>query len=130
MSQKKSRLSEYDKPVWLDVVSSLLKLPRLARIILAAVFALSMTLVVSPLVDNVYIRFMFTEQTRLLPSLVSTAAGIAMYVFGWWLIVGSSDVKPPARFAVLVYLILGILAVGLVVVLGLMGLSSATAPTI
>jgi len=130
VSQKKSRLSEYQRSLWLEIVNGFLKLPRLARIILVAVFALTVTLALSPLVDYVYIRYMFTEQTRLLPSLVSAGAGIAMYLLGWWLVIGSVNARPSARPAILVYLIFGIFAVCLVLILGLMGLSSATAPTI
>jgi hypothetical protein len=126
MSQKKSRLSTYHQPLWIDVVHRLLKLPRFARIVFAGIFALATTLAISPLVDYVYLRYMFTEESRLLPSLVSAGAGLGMYLIGWWLLVGGVDQLPPARRALLLYVMVSILIVGLVIILALAGLSSAS----
>jgi len=130
MSQHKSRLSEYHQPLWLDLIHRLLKWPRFARIVLVAIFALAATLAVSPLVDTIYLTYFFTEETRLLPSLISAGIGLASYFVGWWLVIGSVGETPPARRAILLYIILGIIVIGLLVALTLSGLSSANAPTI
>jgi hypothetical protein len=126
MSQKKSRLSTYHQPLWLDVINRLLKLPRFARIVVAGIFALATTLALSPLVDYVYLSYMYTEESRLLPSLVSTGAGLGMYLIGWWLYVGGVDQLPPARRALLLYVMVGVFIVALVIILALAGLSSAS----
>jgi hypothetical protein len=130
MSQKKSRLSAYHQPLWLDVTYKLLKLPRLVRIVIVGIFALSTTLALSPLVDYIYLSYMYTEESRLFPSLVSAGAGLLVYLFGWWLFVGSVDEVPPARRALLLYVMVGVLIVCLLIVLALAGFSSANAPTI
>lgn len=130
MSQKKSRLSAYHQPLWIDVINRLLKLPRFVRIVIAGIFALATTLAVSPLVDYIYISYMFTEESRLLPSLVSAAAGLLMYMIGWWLFVGVAGELPPARRGLLLYVMVGVLIVFLVIFLALTGLSSASAATI
>jgi hypothetical protein len=126
MSQKKSRLSTYHQPLWLDVINRLLKLPRFARIVIAGIFALATTLALSPLVDYVYLSYMYTEESRLLPSLVSAGAGLGMYLIGWWLYVGGVDQLPPARRALLLYVMVGIFIAVLVIILALAGLSSAS----
>ncbi len=128
MSQKKSRLSDYRKPIWLEFVQWCLKRPRLARIIAVAVFALAVTLVISPMVDYLYLRFFYTDETRILPSLVTAAFGILVYFLGWWLLVGTVGEPRPARPAVLVYVTLGIIALCLVIVLAVSGFTAATAP--
>jgi hypothetical protein len=128
MSQKKSRLSAYNQPLWLDIINRLLKLPRFVRIIIAGIFALATTLALSPLVDYIYLSYLFTEESRLLPSLVSAGAGLGMYLVGWWLLVGGVDQVPPARRVLLLYVMVGVLIVCLVIVLGLSGLSSASMP--
>jgi hypothetical protein len=130
MSQKKSRLSAYHQALWLDVTHKLLKLPRLVRIVIVCIFALSTTLALSPLVDYIYLSYMYTEESRLFPSLVSASAGLLVYLVGWWLFVGGVDEAPPARRALLLYVMVGVLIVCLVIVLALAGFSSANAPTI
>ena len=128
MSEKKSRLCEYRRPLLLEFVQWCLHLPRLVRIIAVAVFALAFTLAVSPLVDYIYLSYLFTEETRVLPSLVTAAIGVAFYILGWWLLIGSVGETRPARPAVLVYVMVGILALCLVMVLAVSGFSDATAP--
>jgi hypothetical protein len=130
MSQKKGRLSAYHQPLWLDLTHKLLKLPRFVRIVIACIFALTTTLALSPLVDYIYLSYMYTEESRLFPSLVSAGAGLLMYLVGWWLFVGGVDEAPPARRALLLYVMVGVLIVCLVIVLALAGFSSANAPTI
>jgi hypothetical protein len=128
MSHKKSRLGDYNMPIWLEFVRWCLRLPRLARIVAAAVFALAVTLVVSPMVDYLYLRYFYTDETRVLPSLVTAAFGILVYFLGWWLLVGTAGEPRPARPAVLVYVTLGIIALCLVIVLAVSGFTAATSP--
>jgi hypothetical protein len=100
-------------------------LPRLVRILLAAVFALSATLAVFPLVDYLYLSYMFTPDTRLLPSFVSAGIGVVTYLLGWWLIVGAAGSTPPSRPAVFWYVCVGVFLMLLVIVLSAFGLFSA-----
>ncbi len=96
---------------------------RFGRILLVAVLALVVTVAVSPLVDWVYMTFFFSEATIIAPSLVSTAAGVVMYLAGWVLLVGTVGQPPMPRRATLVYLLVGILAVLLVAYLVIQGYS-------
>jgi hypothetical protein len=88
----------------LRLVRQVLDLPRLARLALAGVVALVVTLAVSPLVDNIYLRYFFTFETRGLPAMVTVVFGIIAYVLGWWLIIGMAGEQPRARKAVIWYL--------------------------
>lgn len=117
------------EPILNQVLNWILGLPRLLRILIVAVFGLAVTIASSPFIDNFYLRFLFTEQTTILPSLVSVGLGVIMYMIGWVLVVGTSGETVPARKAVLWYVLGGILAVGLVVVLVIHGYSLATAST-
>ena len=108
------------------LVERIIRLPRLTRIILAAVFALALTLVITPLVDGFYIANFYDPSTREAPALFSTALGVVFYLLGWRLIIGFAGDVPPARRAVLGYLGVGIVACVLVVVLVILGAISGT----
>jgi hypothetical protein len=125
MSRRPGRLENFRRPLWNEIARWVVNLPRLVRILLAAVFALSATLAVFPLVDYLYLSYMFTPDTRLLPSLVSAGAGVVMYLVGWWLIVGSVGTVQPSRPAVFWYVCAGVLLMLLVIVLSAFGLFSA-----
>jgi hypothetical protein len=95
---------------------------------MAAVFALAVTFALSPVVDAVYLRYFYNDATTLVPSLVSTGAGLVMYVLGWFLIVGTVDEDIPARVAILWYGGLGLLAVSLVLIMLVIGWITGNAP--
>lgn len=97
--------------------------PRLVRILIVALFALAVTLALSPLVDYLYDRFFFSMQTREVPSLVSASFGLLMYLLGWWLMVGTVGEKPEARAALLWYIGTGVAALLFVVFLLVRGVS-------
>lgn len=127
----KSHLQEdFRRPFWNEVVRFVVNLPRLARILLCAVLALATTFAVSPLVDYLYLSYMYTPETTVVPSLVSAGAGIVAYFFGWWLIIGPAGDAPPVRPAAFIYLCFGILMLALIIVLSVMGLSSANSTTL
>ena len=95
--------------------------PRLVRILIVALFALAVTLALSPLVDYLYDRFFFSMETRMVPSLVSASFGLLMYLVGWMLMVGTVGEEPEARVALLWYIGTGVaamLVVGILVVRG------------
>lgn len=102
--------------------------PRGIRILLVSLFALAATLALFPITDELYIRFLFDESTRLLPSVVSVGFGIVMYIGGWWLVVGTVGEERPVRPLIFWYLIIGILATLLVIGLLIQGYSIGTAP--
>jgi hypothetical protein len=99
------------------------QLPRLARIGLVALFALAITLALSPLIDVIYDRYFFSTQTLIAPALVTTACGLIMYLLGWWLMVGTVGEKPPVRPALVLYFGIGLLAVVVVTYLLITGVS-------
>lgn len=111
------------------LVRWILDRPRVIRILMVAFFALSVTLAVFPIIDSLYVRFMFDESTVILPSFVSAALGIIMYIFGWRLIIGTIGDRLPVRSAVFWYVVVGILAILLVIGLMLQGYSIAITPT-
>ena len=106
-----------------QIIIRVLAWPRFVRILMCGLFALAVTLALSPLVDEIYLRFFFSEQTVLIPSLVSSTFGLLMYMLGWWLVIGTVGETPPARGSVLAYLALGLLAILVVVFLILRGVS-------
>lgn len=98
-----------------------LALPRIWRIALVSLFALAVTLAVTPIVDNFYVDNFFSMDTRLLPSLFSVGLGIATYAVGWRLLIGMVGDAPQPRKATLWYLIFGIVMLALVLVLAGVG---------
>lgn len=110
-------------PFQIRLIERVLHLPRLGRIVICALFALAVTLALSPLIDEIYLRFFFTSGTVILPSLVSAAFGLVMYMTGWWLIVGTVGETPPVRLVILWYLAVGILAILVVIILVFRGVS-------
>lgn len=108
-------------------VSRLLSLPRITRIAIALFFALMLTLALSPWIDWLYIRYFFTAESVIAPSLISTGAGCGMYIAGWILLVGTPGQELPARRALLWYVVLGMAAAVVVGILLLQGISSNSA---
>lgn len=111
------------------LVLSLLGLPRLLRVFIIAVFALAVTLVMSPIVDNVYLTYFFSMETRMIPSLVTVSFGAIMYAVGWWLVIAPDPDEPAARGLVLWYVALGLLALFLTIILTIIGIIIGTEAT-
>jgi len=130
MSRKQRQQAVTRKlPAHEQFVLWLLGLPRIGRIGVAALFALVVTLAVSPIIDTIYLRYLYTPESVLAPALVSTGFGLAMYFVGWQLIIGTVGEIPPARMVVLWYVGVGVLAFVLVVVWLITGFASGNAPT-
>jgi hypothetical protein len=110
-------------------VQRLLGLPRLGRIAIIALFAIAITLALNPIIDTVYLNYLYTPETVIAPALVAVAFGLAMYLVGWQLMVGTVGETPPARLVVLWYVGIGALAILLIVVWLITGVSSGNAPT-
>jgi hypothetical protein len=116
-------------PGWRQVTIFILNTPRPLRMVLTAIFALAVTLAVSPLVDEAYLRYLYDPNTRVLPSLVSVGVGLVMYALGWWWLIGTLGDRPPVRWAVLLYMLAGVAAVVVVLVLLVQGYNIGNAPT-
>jgi hypothetical protein len=71
----------------------LVSLPRLARIAIVVLVALLTTLLITPIVDGVYMSSFFDFNTRMAPALVSSAIGIGMFAVGWVIFVGYAGVE-------------------------------------
>jgi hypothetical protein len=110
------------------LVMSVINLPRPVRFGLVALLALSVTLALSPMVDEIYFNLLFDSLAgtslslaRLLPSLITASIGLVMYTIGWWLIVGTVGETPQARRAILWYVTIGLLALLVVIILIIRG---------
>lgn len=127
-SAVKSPAAEPHEPAVGRLVRWLIGLPRAARIVIVGLFALAITFTVSPVVDILYLSYFYTEETRVLPSLVSAGLGLLFYMVGWTLIVGTIGDDPPARIGVLWYFGLGIATILLALMLLALGWASGSAP--
>lgn len=87
-----------------------LNLPRITRILLALIFALATILALSPVIDEIYLRLFFTEETAIVPSLVTAAVGFIMYFAGWQLIVGTVGEENEAKTVIVWYFVVGFFA--------------------
>lgn len=103
-------------PLGERLLNRLLTLPRLARILIAAVPAIAFAALIQPVVDAVYLRFFFDEETRTSPAWVISFFAIGMYFAGWYFIVGYRGVEVSQRRGAVWYVVLSIAIIALVVV--------------
>ncbi len=125
-----SRSKTADLPLSQRLVERIIGLPRVLRIVLVALLALAVTLALSPMIDDLYFRLVFEslyatspDLARILPSLITASVGLAMYAVGWWLVIGTVGETPQFRLAVLWYVGLGLLALIVVVILVIRGVT-------
>ncbi len=126
---KRERVVESPRPLWWRLAAWYLRRPRLLRIVVAALFGLGTTLLVSPQVDYTYLRYFFSADTRVLPSLLSTAVGVIVYVIGWRLTLSVEAAEKPSLRATAWYLLSGLLVLLALVVLLVVGLITINLPT-
>jgi hypothetical protein len=103
------------------VAERLARLPRIARIGFAALVAVATVLLITPVVDGIYMTNFFDYNTRILPALVSTGIGIAVYFVGWVVFVGYAGEGARPRRVVFWYFLTGCVVVALVLLLLLNG---------
>jgi hypothetical protein len=113
-------------PVLVTLAERVLRLPRALRVLIAGVFALLTTLLLTPIIDLIYVNNFFNPSTVILPALVACSIGLVVYVIGWRLIIGTVGETLMVRPATLIYLIAGVLALALVVILVVYGVVSAS----
>jgi amino acid transporter len=123
---KKAAISATEPPASARIVERIVHLRRVTRIGLAALFALALTLALTPIVDRLYIDNFFNPATRGLPAMISTALGLVFYVVGWRLIIGYVGETPPARRAIFWYAALGAAACAFVILLVIIGAITGT----
>lgn len=111
------------------LISGVLSWPRVMRILTVAILSLSVTLTCSPLVDMIYLRFFFTPETVILPSLVSVGLGLVMYLVGWKALVGTVGEPPPIHNRALWYIVVGLISLIITAALIVNGLISGNQPT-
>lgn len=105
------------------MIRRLLGLPRLVRILLVAMSSLSVVLAIFALVDRIYIQYLLTPETVILPSFVSVGLGLGMYVWGWILLVGQRGKRlPPAKWLGL-YLLISVFCIVINIGLIVQGIS-------
>jgi hypothetical protein len=74
----------------IHLMDNVLKLPRIVRILIAAVPALALVLVFQPIVDQIYLRLFFSPETINVPGIIIAVMAVLMYFAGWIFIVGYS----------------------------------------
>ncbi len=109
------------------IVQWVVSLPRIVRILGVALGALSLTAVLFPLVDNVYIQLIYNPSTIMLPSFVSVGGGLLLYVLGWRWLVGTVGEEITPNQTILWYLVVVMVAVILLLALVFQGLSMTDA---
>ncbi len=116
------------------VVRWLLHLPRMVRIVVCAIFAFAVTLGLTPIIDYLYLTFIYRDNSELerfiharAPAMIEVGLGLLMYVLGWIFIIGTRGETPPARPIVLWYFGIGVFAVFLVFLWMIQGMVSGTA---
>lgn len=98
------------------VITWVLRRSRLSRILLAAFFALMMTLTVVVLFYTVDNRFLFSDDLETIspilyvPVVVATLLGLVIYMLGWRYLVNIYEAEESAPNIILWYLGIGILA--------------------
>lgn len=98
-------------------MTRLVQMPRIARIGIAILFAVTVTLLVTPIVDAIYTTRFFDFNTRMLPALVSALIGVAAYGIGWVLFIGFAGELPQPRRLLVVYFLTGCVLVLVALVL-------------
>lgn len=110
----------------LGIVRIMAAWPRVIRIPVVIVFALAATAAVFPLVDALYIRYLFVPGGIDVSAWISAAVGALTYIVGWRFFVGTRGEQPQANWITLLYLLLGGIFVVVVAVLFLQGLAMGT----
>lgn len=114
LKEKQQRRAERNKlPRLVRWSAAIIDMPRLVRLLLCVLVALMVALTVT----LVWVRLSEAAIFLTLPIIVAVVVGFVVYLLGWWLIVGYIGEPPPVRVGVLVYLVLGLVA--LVTALGL-----------
>jgi hypothetical protein len=129
-----SKPTEPPRRDMVNLVRWLVNLPRITRIILCSIFSIAVTLGFTPIIDYLYISFIYRDDTELaqfihsrLPTFIEIGVGLVMYIVGWMYIIGTRGETPPARPIVLWYFGIGALAVFLMFLWVLQGMASGTA---
>lgn len=97
---------------WLD---RLLALPRPFRMLIAFIPAVTLVLLVQPVIDSIYLRFFLDRETVGVPAWLIAVLALLMYFAGWMLLVGPAGQKPARNRALWAYVILSLLTIGLVI---------------
>jgi protein-S-isoprenylcysteine O-methyltransferase Ste14 len=101
----------------------LLERARPWRILFVTINAAAVVLAVFALVDRIYIQYFLNPSTIVVPSYISVGLGAAMYVWGYYLFVGTRGVKLTARRGRTLYLAVAFTVLVVNVVLIVYGIS-------
>lgn len=97
-----------------SLVSNVLALPRITRILIAGVYALAVTLIITLVADKILGTTVSEETLVTTLSLIAAGIGILMYALGYFLIVGTIGEDLILRRASRIYIWTGIIAICLV----------------
>ncbi|GAB1422350.1 hypothetical protein MASR2M15_25790 [Anaerolineales bacterium] len=104
------------------MIERLISLPRWVRILIVLINALVMVLAVFALVDEIYLRYFYTPDTVVIPSLVTAVIGSIMYIWGWLYWVGGRGEQVQVSRFLYLYLGIFVIAYTLVLILIIYGL--------
>lgn len=110
------------------VTQRIVGLPRGVRIVLVVLFAVALTLLVTPLAYSI-LRvdfFAATSEEIFAPTLIAMVSGVVLYIVGWRLLVGFAGERPAPSTALLVYFVAGVAVCVLALVLVVIGAVTGT----
>lgn len=82
----------------------IIRLPRVVRIILIVLPALAATVIFVPVIDSIYLRYFYSDESRMLPSIITAGIALTVYLIGWVLVVGTTGETPEERRSVSLYM--------------------------
>lgn len=107
------KISTSREPIVRLLILKLLAWPRIARIALVTLFALAVALVISLVLF--YDSSFYAQGLLSVLAVVVLVFGLADYLVGWHLIVGTVGEVPPVRRAIIWYLAIGLLSIMVIV---------------
>ncbi len=102
----------------------ILRLPRLARIVIAALFAFAAVIVV----DRIFAPTYYSDAATT-SSVISVIVGMVVYSFGWWALIGFSGEERQPSPIIGLYVLLSILLLLITLALVLGGITITYLPT-
>lgn len=89
-------------------LETILSLPRILRMGLVILPTFAVVVILQPIIDMIYLRYLFTLETRSAASLITAAVALVYFLAGWLLIVGNVGERPPERRIARAYLYVSI----------------------
>lgn len=105
MTAKRAKNAKNTQSSWLNKADSLLKLPRIIRILFVGFISLMFALLIFPIADTIYFNYFFSPDTRMASAYVIAGIGLISYLVGWRIMVGGAGEELRASKLILGYLV-------------------------